>query len=230
LKNSARLFILLSFFLTPVYSLQAQLPSLQGKTLGVFISSQQVSFSDDYYMWINQFLTVEEDRSWGENVKNEFLIRLGEQLTLELAQKTGADSVYFLNRDLKRGRILLNAYQAESGELNLPAGALPNTDMLLMLEDMQLSVRTTKSVIIRSNRMLTHRIKVKKARLGMSWVDLKQKEKKRKVITCYDERESGEPPIILDILQGDSPLGAFLSELYSAWWLQVADGMADSCE
>lgn len=205
------------------------MPNLKGKTIGLYISGKQFSFSDEYYMAISQFLQAEEDRSWGENVKTEFLVRLGERLRLELQVKTEADSVYFLNSDLERGSLFQQAYRAESNSHFLQSPLFDKTDFILVINEMDLSVRYVKSMIIRSNRMIPERTMVQKAALKVSWFTPQKRASLFETRTCYDAKLSENKGPLIDIYQDESAMGSFLSRLFSAWWAQSLEGIASDC-
>jgi len=216
-------------FLFPL-SIIAQLPKLEGKTVGIYLSGKNVAFTDEYYMAISRFLKSGEDRSQGENIKTEFLVRLGEELRLELQIKTDADSVYFINSDIERGSAFLEAYDPLSNRLDLQSPLFRETDFILVINELDLNVHYIKSMVIRSNRMIPERTMVKKAHLKISWFAIGKLASLFETESCFDEKKNKNVPPILNLQNGESPLGSFLSRVFSAWWFQSMEGITNSCE
>jgi hypothetical protein len=208
----------------------AQMPDLSGKTIGIYFSGKQFSFSDDNYMRMHQFLQADDDRSWGENMKAEFLVRLGERLRLELQVKTAADSVYFINSDRERGAIFLKAYNPASNSLSIQSPLFAQTDLILVMNELEFSARYIKSMIIRSNRMIPERTRVHQATLATSWFAVGKNASLFQTRLCFDEKVKPPTSPIIDIYDGESALGTFLTQLYSYWWVQNKNGIASDCK
>lgn len=206
------------------------MPNLEGKTIGIYFSGKQFSFSDDNYMRIHQFLQAEDDRSWGENMKAEFLVRLGERLRLELQVKTNADSVYFINSDMERGAAFLGAYNPEGNTLSLQSPLFAQTDLVLVMNKLEFSARFVKSMIIRSNRMIPQRTRIHQANMELSWFAVSKRNSLFETRICFDEKLKSSTSPIIDMYDGESALGSFLTQLYSSWWLQTLDGVASDCK
>ncbi len=225
-----RLSMLMGMFLLVNSPLIAQLPELTGKTLGIYISAKQVNFNEDYHMDVNQFLTVEEDRSWGVNAKTEFLVRLGERLGEQLKEVTGLDSVYFLNADPARAREFIQQYNPDNGIVRPLSNRFEGTDMILIIDELTLLTRSGEYAYIRSNRIFTQRIRVKHAQLSMRWHNLEVNDHPLRTVTCFDAKESTRPPHIINLYAKDSSLGDFLTKLFSTWWLQMAHQEPNNCQ
>lgn len=205
----------------------AQLPDLAGKRAGVYISMRQLSFTDAYYKAINQFLTVEEDRSWSELVKTEFALRIGERLSAQLQAITGADTVYFLNADPQRGRDFIQHYHQGQDSLAAFGGSLAPLQVVFSLSALDFKTRSERIAYIRSNRIISEQLSVRQARMGLSI--FRPQGQVQRYTTCYDERSSGKPPMLMDFFAANSPLGAYLSQLFSVWWLQLSNEEKTNC-
>ena len=178
---------------------------------------------------MTQFLKVEEDRSWTGNMKMELLIRMGELLTAQIGPIANADSVYFVNPDIKRGGEFLEAYQADKSRINSNALADIGLDYIIVLDAFELFTRPVRSTFIRSNRMYTEKVQVKKAYLHLSIYDLEKQSPIWTQEVCFDERESPKLKPQLDFYNEQSPLGLFLGKVFTQWWNQLADGVRSSC-
>ena len=85
---------------------------------------------------------------------------------------------------------------------------------------LELSHRSHRSVFIRSNRMFTEKIQVKKAQMAITFFDPTLPELALEAKTCYDEYTSEKVSYAFDFYRQESKLGAFFSQLFSHWWLQ----------
>lgn len=222
--------LLFPFLILLAFSAFAQMPNLDGKTVGIYFSGKQFSFGDGDYMRMSQFLQVGDDRSWGENIKAEFLVRLGERLRLEMQIKTGADSVFFINSDMERGAAFLEVYRPDHNTLDMQSPLFRDTDIILVMTELAFSDRYIKSMVIRSNRMIPSRTRVHKARLAMSWFAVGKQASLFQTTTCYDEKLKKKIDPTMDIYHDDSPMGSFLSQLFSHWLIQSQEGLASDCK
>lgn len=203
----------------------------EGKAVGFYISSRTLDYHPDFYIEVAQFLKVEDDRSNVGKMKNEFIIRVGDILTWQLQAQTGADTIYFLNADMERGRAMLAAYDTAQGYLLDPDPVLQQLDYVLVLDPFEINSRNHRSVYIRSNRMITENIPVKRTRFTMTLIEPVRPRMPKRTQVCYDDLSSNKPQdIIFDFLQDESKMGRYLSQVFSQWWNQWWLGAAGNCE
>ncbi len=214
------IFCCLFFLHSPIFSQDGSIQDWSGEKVGVFISSRSLSYDLDFNIQVAQFLKIEEDRSNVGKMKNEFIIRLGELFSAQLQEKSNADTVYFLNADLKRGRALLEAYDTLSGNLLRPDPVLTELDHILIIDPLHIRSRIHRSVYIRSNRMITDYIPVKNTRLTVLYLNPQQPRQPQSVQVCYDEIEGPKRTTSFSFLEDKSRLGTYLSQVFSQWWLQ----------
>jgi len=204
--------------------------SWQGKKLGIFISSRGLSYHPDFHLEVAQFLKLEEDRSNEGRMKSEFIIRLGELLVPQFQEVTGADTVIFLNADLTRGRDFVSAYDTMTSTLQAPSAELKELEDIWVIEPFKLDSRVHNSVFIRSNRMITERIPIKRTRMIISRVDPGREVDTRIQRVCYDDLQKEKPALQFDILMKESKMGKYLSFLFSQWWLQEIGTLEGTCK
>lgn len=191
--------------------LGAQIPtgkSLASKKVGLYISSKAVSFTDAYHIGINQFLSIGEDRSWNENQKTEFLIRLGNRLAAEIQAVSQADTVIFLNANPVLGRSFQQMGSAELFETSV-------LDAVVSIDRLELEEREERLTYIRSNQLRVRKVYHKVAHLDMQ-THLPTQNRLDRV--CWDQGKKTKEATGLDMFQKDSPLGEFLSSVFSTWW------------
>jgi hypothetical protein len=214
----------------PHSTLHAQGSFLEGKRVGIYFSSKEFQYTEDYNLPIAQFLSVDDDRSYSGKMKSELLVRLGELLTEQFPGVTGADSVYFINADLQSGRAFINSYDAIDNRIYDPAMAFEGTDYILVMNSLDLSTRVENDVFIRSNRMLTERVRVKKAQMAFTLFDLSDLTSlPRQLESCLDERRSPVLANQFDFYQKRSSLGKFLGRLFTQTWDQAISGTDSTC-
>lgn len=201
-----------------------------GKRVGVYISGKTVEFEGEYYMDMAQFLKQGEDRSQGENLKTEFLIRLGETWVQELQSILNAESVFFVNADVKKGKAFLKAYNTEYNSLEALPQAFRNTDIVIVLRALSLQNRNEQSIIIRSNRMITDRIRSRTAEMEIIAFDPKTARPLFQTTTCLDEHRSPKKALLLHFYPKESTFGLFLSRLFSKWWQLFQEGEYEQCK
>ncbi len=204
--------------------------AMRGKRIGIYFGSKEFQYSESYFLPIAQFLSVSEDRSYTGKMKNELLIRLGEQLAEQLPVISGADSVYFINGDMTRGRAFINSYDIKANRIYDPARVFEGTDYIMVLNSLDLSTRVENDIFIRSNRMLTERVHVKRGNMKLALFDLKDlKSPPRMIETCLDERKSPEKGISFDFYRKRSALGRFFGRMFTANWNQLLIGSDSNC-
>lgn len=201
----------------------------KGKTAGVYISSRSFGYDADFFIEVAQFLKQEEDRSNIGKMKNEFIIRVGDLLTAQLQEMTGADTIYFLNADMTRGRAMLAAYDTARGYLINPDPVLQELDYVLVIDPFYIHSRNHRSVYIRSNRMITENIPVKKARFSVTLIETVRPRIPKLTKVCYDDLSSDKPELVFDFLQEESKMGKYLSQVFSQWWGQWQQGVPAGC-
>lgn len=191
--------------------------------MGLYISSSGCSYSADYAQDLYQWLLTGEDRSQQEQVKTEWIIRLGEQLSLAIQEASGADSVIFLNGDLGRGKAFMQAYDATTGQLR-PGASLPQgLDRILVIQRLTLKKRMTNMAYVRSNQMVNERVPVMVAHLAMQqW--LPGQAAPLQTATTFDAYTSPRPSQLVIALSDPQPgnLSLFLSQAFTNWWALAA--------
>lgn len=222
--------LLLGSVAVPI-NVSAQANLLAGKTVGVYISSKAVVYPTDYYIPIAQFVTRDNDAAWNGRLKAEFLIRMGWLLSEQLGALSEADTVLFLNADLPRGRAMQAAYDPVLNRISPGEEALDDVNFIIVLDHMDLDVRLHRSVFIRSNRMITERIPIKKVHCRLTLFDLASPDLVLPTEVCLDDMNDKNPPEwYFDFYRQESKLGQFLSKIYTQWWAQMLTGERSNCE
>lgn len=222
-----RLLVLVFSFAATITSANGQAGLLDGKKIGLYLSSTHFQFDESYNIPVSQFLRVEEDRSQLGQLRSEFMIRLGEMFSRQLDSLSGADTVVFLNSDPGRIRAFRDAYDSEQDSLlRSPKIGL---DFVLVISEFDLQTRIHKSVYIQSNRMITDRIPIMVSRLRITLTDLQNPELRLPVRSCFDDQTSSKPKISFDFYAAGSPLGKFLSHSFSRWWDLMVAGEREGC-
>lgn len=220
--------LLMGCLLLPL-SMWGQANLLEGKRIGLYVSSSQFSLPGDYYMATAQFLKIGEDRSGVGDLKAELMIRLGNMLADQLKEVALCDSVSFLNADMYKGRLLQQMYDRETNQLKDTLSQLEGIDLILVLNELDLQIRNHRSVFFQSNNMITKKVKVKHAEMSATLLDPLAPELTLQFRSCFDEQQSPKTNYFFDFYQKESPLGDFFSQLFSRWWYQMQEGTADSC-
>ncbi len=201
---------------------------MEGKNIGIYISSGNFILSEGYYLPVAQFLSIEEDRSSVGELKAELMIRMGELLSQQLIEVAKADSVFFLNADIYKGRYFQRFYSTEDNRLT-DSLQLEDTDLVLVINQMDLTIRQHRSVYIRSNQMYTQKIPVKVAEMSITLLDPAVPDLALEARTCFDEQRDKKAQMSFDFYQDDSKLGLFFSYLFSRWWYQIQEGDLNNC-
>ncbi len=210
-------------------SAQGQHAPLRGQKVGVFISAKATRYDTPFFIEVAQFLQQEEDRSNVGKMKSEFIIRMGWLLTEQLQALSGADTVYFLNGDLKKGRAFLAAYDSATQTLIRPGEALQALDWVLVLQPFHIDSRKHRSVYVASNKLVTRYTPVKQADLSMVALRMDQPRNPKPTRVCYDDLNHERQELYFDFLKGESKMGMFLSEVFSQWWAQWQLGENGHC-
>jgi hypothetical protein len=205
----------------------AQKPAFTGKKIGLYISSREFSYTDAYYPDIALFLKAEEDRSAAPRVKQELIIRLGETLSRQLEATSGADTVVFLNADLRRGQAMVTAWKPESRTAAAPE--LKEFDQILVIQELTLSTRIQNSAYIFGSRIRTERTPVKLATLSAILLQPGASTPGTLFHTCLDEHSSPRTATPIDVFAKESALGLFFSRVFSQSWLQMQENVSDNC-
>ncbi|MEM6264367.1 MAG: hypothetical protein AAGI38_17770 [Bacteroidota bacterium] len=226
------LFRLLLLFCVLIGSIttRAQQPTdLKGKKLGFFIDSKTFSFDETYYLPAAEFLKVEEDRSAGAKVKNELMVRLGEIFVDQLQAATEADTVIFLNADLRRGKAFREVYTSGSKRMVKMPAALQGIDEVWVMGKMELTSRRENLSYIRSNRIVTQRLVVKVGQMQMVHFTLGGNNSAGETTQIiFDARKSTcKVPRTFDFFADSSSLGKFFSDLFSNWWSGYQQGISN---
>ncbi|MDP5169054.1 MAG: hypothetical protein NWR72_02325 [Bacteroidia bacterium] len=225
-----RLCCLIALSILPFSAVKSQANLLSGKKIGVYISSKAVTYGQPYYLPIAQFVTQEDDAAWNGKLKSEFLISLGWMFCQQLQPLAEADSIYFMNADLPLGRAIQEAYDPILGSISKGNTVLDELDFVLVLDEFTLETRNHRSVYIRSNRMITEDIPIKTVASRMSLFDLKSPDFVIRTSVCLDDQTSPAPQgWHFDMLRSSSPLGKFLSKVFSTWWDLMLSGERSTC-
>lgn len=226
-----RLFILFLFlsFLSLPQGLRAQDLDQDARNMGLFISSKNFSFSEDFYKEISQFLTLGEDRSWAGKMKPEFIIRTGWLLQEQLQKIENVDSLYFLNAEPKLGRALLDSYNFESRRFNASDPSLKSLEKIFIINSFSIIKRKHRSVFIRSNKMYTEYIPIMVLSFNISVIDPKNPSEARQTEVCFDAQKSSTDAKYFDLYAKQSQVGKLLSNSFSQWWSQLLNGIPSNC-
>ncbi|MFK7925702.1 MAG: hypothetical protein AB8H47_27385 [Bacteroidia bacterium] len=206
------------------------MPSLQGKSVGVYVSSKGFTFDQGLDMQVTQFLTIGEDRSYVGRLKPELMIRLGWLLTEQIQALGQTDTVHFLNADPPRGFAFREIYDVENNRIQkTEVEALKDIDYVLVINEFDLAYRFHRSSFIRSNRMVTERITVKTTSLSLTTFSLGKSQQGSTIQVCYDDQKSEKPPRHFDFYQQKSPMGRYIGFVFSQWWQLWLEGKSDNC-
>jgi hypothetical protein len=200
-----------------------------GQRVGLYISSRSFGYAPDFFIEVAQFLKLEEDRSNIGKMKNELIIRLGDELARQLQALSDADTVYFLNANLELGRAMLAAYDTAKGYLLDPDPVLQELDQVLVIDPFFIASRNHRSVFIRSNRMISQNIPVKKARFTVILIEPQRPRIPYPTEVCYDDLKSAKPTLTFDFMSQESQMGLYLSQVFSQWWGQWSGELSGSC-
>ncbi len=202
--------------------------SFDGKKLGLYISSTDIDYSDHYYLPISQFLTIGENRSAEDKMKTEFLIRLGEMLSEQIAKVTNADTVYFINANVSMGKAIRNAYNKDTHTL-ISVDAFFDMDYMIMIDELKLTSFKKRSVFIRSNQMYSEPIDVKRAEMHTAFFQQSALTSMNNYQTCMDESIPYNEELYFNFFSNKSAMGNFLSKLFSSWWDQLLSNQQSNC-
>jgi hypothetical protein len=223
------LLLFLGFFLTHPFSLSAQTEWLAGQQIGVYISSKGFSFSEEHQIPISQFLKVENEEAWQGRLRSELLIQIGWLFCEQLQALGKADSVHFLNADLKWGKAMQESYQVNNLKLNGKNPDLAGFDHIVVINPFGLHTRIHKSVFIRSNRMISERVPVSVGQMTIGILDPNRLGEEQYYDVCFDQQTSEKPAESFDFHRSESAFGKFLSHCFSQWWAQVLSNTSSSC-
>lgn len=222
---------LLSLMLCLTLPTFAQANLLNQKKIGVYISSRAVTYGQDYYIPIAQFVTQEDDAAWNGRLKSEFLIRMGWMLTEQLQGLSDADTVYFMNADLPMGKAMQESYDPILGTIDARNERLQDLDFIVVLDEFDMTMRIHRSVYIRSNRMVSENIPIKTGSFQMTLFDLSNPDLVLNTRVCLDDQKTPKPSSWhFDMLKDSSAMGKFLSKVFSTWWDLMLMGERSSCE
>jgi len=228
---TTRLVSTILVFCTTLGCLSAQnYQDFKGMTVGVYISGKNFNLDPTFDRKYVQFLKQgQEDRSFAGKLKNEVIIELGKLLEEQLPLATEADSVVFMNAYPSLGKAFQSAYNARS-KPDEELEALKELDYIIFLETYELSKRIHKSVFIRSNRMITERIPVEKVNFTVLVFKPSNLALVGAFELCFDRLKDKPVERYFDFYAENSPCGKFLSDCFSAWWLQLAQASDFSCD
>lgn len=199
-------------------SLAAQQPNWTGKRIGLYVSSAGFTFSEDYYQDIAQFLFIGENRAQEANVKAELMIRFGETLARELQRVSAADTVYFINGDMARGKSFVQSYDARTGLLKPLGAEFKDTDAVLIVQGVDMKMRMVNSTYIRSNEMKNERKAVRVGRMETLYALVADVNAVRRTSAKYDAYSSQKVANPFIFSAQPSELGTFLGQLCATWW------------
>lgn len=206
------------------------MPSLQGKSVGIYVSSKGFNFDEGLDMQVTQFLTIGEDRSYVGRLKPELMIRLGWLLAAQIQQLGQADTVHFLNADPPRGFAFREIYDVDNNRIQKnEVEALKDIDYVLVINDFELGYRFHRSSYVYSNRMITERISVKTTSLSLTAFSIGKAQQGSTIQVCYDDQKTQKPPQHFDFYPGKSPMGRYLGYVFSQWWEQWISNAPSNC-
>ena len=223
------LLMFLGFLISLPSSLSGQTDWLAGQKIGVYISSKGFSFSEEHQIPISQFLKIENEEAWQGRLRSELLIQIGWEFCEQLQVLGKADSVYFLNADLKWGKAMQKSYQVNNLKLSGKNPDLVGFDYILVINPFSIQTRIHKSVFIRSNRMISERVPISVGQMTIGILDPNRLGEEQYFDVCYDKQTSTKPAESFDFHRSESPFGKFLSNCFSQWWAQVLSNTISSC-
>ncbi|WNJ19574.1 hypothetical protein [Pontibacter sp. G13] len=230
LQKLLPIFLLVSASLISL-PLQAQRgPSMQGKTVGIYISSKRFTIDERLYLGITQFLKQgSEDRSWVGQLKSELIIQLGWMLSEQIQEMTQADTVYFINAVPELAKPLISQYDPISKTLVRKSNQLDQLDYVMVMDSVELKSRIEKSVYIQSNRVKTDRVVIPKVELAVCV--LSPRDPKTHIYTevCYDDQNKPHLDLVFDFHRQKSKTGKYLSRAFSYWWDLFNRGQSFPC-
>ncbi len=224
-----RLTISLLFF-GVFFSGYAQPSVLEGKKVGFFISSRNLTLDPTFNIKVTQFLKLGEDRSWAGVLKNEYIIRLGELFSQQLQDLSLADTVVFLNGSPQQGRAFISVYDTLNYLMRRPDPALNGLDYILVIDEFELRSRIHNSTYIRSNRVLNERIPVEVFRIQFTLLKVGERGFQQQAKVCYDKIRTKVDSFAFDLYYKESAHGKVLSRALTSWWIGWITGEDVSCK
>lgn len=207
-----------------------QLP-LKGKRVAVYFSSRQFDFDDSYRIPLSQFIKSDEGHTAEiEDIKRQTLIALGRLFSEQLKAPTQADSVYFLNENPAMGKAFMEQYDSDEGILEPLGPAFAGTDLILIVNPLNLASYKTSSVYSRSNQIITDQITVKTARMSLDVFSPATGQRITLAETCMDERKTKVTANYFDLHMKSSKTGQFLGRLFTLAVQNLNEGKASNCE
>ena len=208
----------------------SQLP-LKGKRVAVYFSSRQFDFDDSYRIPLSQFIKSDEgDKAEIEDIKRQTLIALGRLFSEQLQAPTQADSVYFLNENPELGKTFIDRYDSDERTLESLGPKFAGTDLVLIVNPLNLTSYKTSSVYSRSNRIITDQITVKTARMSLEVFSPSTGQRLTVAETCMDERKTQVAANYFDLHMKSSKTGQFLGKLFTLAVQNLNEGKASNCE
>jgi CheY-specific phosphatase CheX len=189
--------------------------NLSHKNIGIFLSPKGFTYQKECALPITQFLSVGENRSQVENIKNECITRLGERLTTELQQETTADSVYFVNADASKNKFFIDNYNADSHSFNVLANSFAGTDYFLIIEKMTVNFRKAPTVFINEGEMISERKKILNVAFSIAIFDVKNKQFVKSLNGSADEWKDNTYNYKVNIYAQESMLGKMFSVAFT---------------
>ena len=217
------------FSITALSTLNAQEIDKNKSNYGLFISSKNFAYSEDFYKEISQFLTIDDDRSWVGQMKQEFIIRMGWMLQEQIQKLQEADTLFFLNAEPALGRAFLDSYDFESLRFSNSSAELEGLKKIYVLNSFEINMRKHRSVYIRSNKMYTEYIPIMVLSFNIGEIDLENGGKMTQTEVCFDAQKSTTNAKYFDLYSNKSEVGKLLSKSYSQWWSQLLNGIPSNC-
>lgn len=194
------------FFLQIVFA-----QNISHKNIGIFLSPKGFTYQKECALPITQFLSVGENRSQVENIKNECLTRLGERLVTEFQQETTADSVYFVNADAAKNKFFIDNYNTDSHSFNVLANSFVGTDYFFIIEKMTINYRKAPTVFINEGEMVSERKKIINVAFSLAIFEVKNKQFVKSLTGSADEWKDNTYNYKLNIYAQESMLGKMFS-------------------
>lgn len=209
---------------------QSQQLPLKGKRVAVYFSSRQFDFDDSYRIPLSQFIKSDEgEKAEIEDIKRQTLIALGRLFSEQLKSPSQADSVYFLNENPAMGKAFMDHYDSDERTLEPIGASFAETDLILIVNPLNLTSYKTSSVYSRSNRIITDQITVKTARMSLEVFSPATGQRLTVAETCMDERKTQVTGNSFDLHMKSSKTGQFLGKLFTLAVQNLNEGKASNC-
>lgn len=221
--------LLFTFSLTQAQNLGHDV--FKGKTVAVYFSKKYFTFPEDYRFMVPAFILSDQGKDTPlEDLRQQTLISLGRMFAEQLASVTGADSAWFLNEDPAKASQFMQRYDADSSTLEPMPARLPGADLILVINPLTLGGYKRNIVYVRSDRVITEKEYEKTAKARFILFDPASGRPVASTHICFDSFNDKVDQPRFDFRSASSPLGKFLSQLFTLGILQLQGGIPTTCE